>query len=311
MSVAFLFPGQGAQHPGMLREMPDHPAVHETLREAGEVLGRDPLELDGADALASNVAAQLALLVAGVACARALAAGDARPDFVAGHSVGAFPAAVGAGVLAFSDAVRVVELRAGAMQDAYPEGYGMGVIVGLDERAVAGLVERAGGEDGPVYSTNVNAPRQLSVSGSEAAVERALELARRSGATRAKRLPVPVPSHSPLMAEVADKLSEALDGITLRPPVVPYVSNVGGRALRGPEEVRDDLARSVARPVRWHEGTSLLYELGVRLFVELPPGDVLARLAASAFPDARSFAVGSGGLDSALLLTRKEREATA
>ena len=307
MSGAFLFPGQGSQRSGMLRDLPDHPAVRRTISRSSEVLDRDVLELDTPGALASTVGVQLALLIAGTAAARVLADEGGPPDFVAGHSVGAFAAAVAAGALDFSDALRLVELRARAMERSYPEGYGMGVVVGLDERAVSRLADEVGTPEAPVHAANVNAPLQVGVSGAEGSLERVLALARERGARGARRLAVPTPSHTPLMAPVAAELAGALEEISMSPPAVPYVGNVGGRALRDPEPVREDLARGVERPVRWHDATTLLYELGVRLFVELPPGDVLARLAAEAFPGARCVAVDRSGTDSALVLIQRSR----
>ena len=307
MSVAFLFPGQGSQRPGMLRDLPDHPAVRRTISQASEVLDRDVLELEIPVALASTVGVQLALLVAGTATARVLAEEGGRPDFVAGHSVGAFAAAVAAGALAFSDALRLVDLRARAMERAHPEGYGMGVVVGLDERAVSRLAAEVATPGAPVHAANVNAPLQVGVSGAEESLERVLTLARERGARNAGRLAVPTPSHTPLMAPVAAELAGALGEISINQPDVPYVGNVGGRALRDPEPIREDLARGVERPVRWHDATTLLYELGVRLFVELPPGDVLARLATEAFPGARCVAVDRSGTDSALVLIQRSR----
>jgi malonate decarboxylase epsilon subunit len=308
MSVAFLFPGQGSQRPGMLHELPDHPASRDMISQATEVLGRDVLGLDTPEALGSTVAAQLALLVVGATAARILVEEGGEPDFVAGHSVGAFAAAVAAGVLAYPDALRLVDLRARTMQESYPSGYGMGVLVGLDERTVSRLAADSGTTKAPVHAANVNAPLQVSVAGADDALERLLDLARERGARRALRLAVPVPSHTPLMAPVATELERALAEVPMKPPAVPYLSNVGGRALRDPEEVRDDLAQSVQRPVRWHDATTLLFELGVRLFVELPPGDALTRLAAEAFPGARCVAVDDSGVESALLLVRRARE---
>ena len=310
MSVAFLFPGQGSQRPDMLHDLPDHPAVHETIAQATEVLDRDVLDLDTLETLASTVAVQLALLITGTATARVLNEEGGRADFVAGHSVGAFAAAVATGALTFPDALRLVDLRARAMQEAYPHGYGMGVIVGLDERTVSRLAAEAGTPKTPVYAANVNAPLQISVSGASDALEKVLTLARKHGARRTQRLAVPTPSHTPLMAPIAAELKRALADVAMHSPAVPYLSNVGGRALHDPEEIRDDLAQSVEHPVRWHDATTLLFELGVRLFVELPPGDVLTRLAADAFPDARCVAVDDAGTDSALLLVRKAQTCT-
>jgi malonate decarboxylase epsilon subunit len=308
MSVAFLFPGQGSQCPGMLHNLPDHPAVRDMISQATEVLGRDVLELDTPEVLDSTIATQLALLIAGATVARILGEESGGADFVAGHSVGAFAAAVAAGTLAYPDALRLVDLRARAMQEAYPHGYGMGVVVGLDERTVSRLADESGTRKAPVHAANVNAPLQISVAGADDALERFLNLARENGARRAERLSVPVPSHTPLMASAAAELERALADVPMDPPTVPYLSNVGGRALRDPEGIRADLARSVERPVRWHDATTLLFELGVRLFVELPPGDVLTRLAADAFPDARCVAIDESGVESALLLIGKARE---
>ena len=294
----------------MLRELPAHPAVGETLGEANGVLDRNVLEFCTPEALTSTVTVQLALLVSGTATARALAADEGRADFVAGHSVGAFAAAVAAGTLAFPDALRLVDLRARAMRAAYPEGYGMGVVVGLDERTLSRLVAEVDSPEAPIHTANVNAPMQVSVSGADDALERLFDLARRNGARHVGHLAVPTPSHTPLLAPVAAELSRALADVTLHPPAIPYISNVGGRALRDPDAIRDDLARSVECPVRWHDATTLLFELGVRLFVELPPGNVLTRLAANAFPVARCVAVDDAGTDSALLLVRKAQTCT-
>jgi malonate decarboxylase epsilon subunit len=134
MSVAFLFAGQGSQYPGMLHGLPDHPVVHVAIRRATEVLGGDALDLDTPEALNSTVAVQLALLIAGTATARTLIAEGEHADFVAGHSAGAFAAAVIiAGTLTFEDAMHLVDLRARSMQAAYPHGYGMCVLIGLEE----------------------------------------------------------------------------------------------------------------------------------------------------------------------------------
>jgi len=307
MSVAFLFPGQSSQRPGMLHDLPNRPATRGMISRSTEVLGRDVLDLDTPEALGSPVAAQLALLIAGATAARILVEEGGGPDFVAGHSVGAFAAAVAAGALAYPDALRLVDLRARAMQEAYPHGYGMGFVIGLDERTVSRLAAESGTPKAPVHAANVNAPLQVGVSGAEDALERTLSLAREHGARRARRLAVATPSHTPLMAPVAAELERALADVPMHPPAVPYLSNVGGRALRDPEEIRDDLARSVERPVRWHDATTLLFELGARLFVELPPGRVLTDLTAAAFPEARAIAVADAGFGSAATLIARHR----
>jgi malonate decarboxylase epsilon subunit len=307
VSVTFLFPGQGSQQIGMLHGLADVAAVSETLAEASDLLGADVRGLDTAEALASTVSAQLALLVAGVAAARALERLDARPDTVAGHSVGAFAAAVSARVLGFADAVRLVRLRAQMMQNAYRSGHGMGVIVGLRERQARELVEECSTEEAPVFAANVNAPEQLAIAGTDAGIERAIARAREAGARRAERLAVSVPSHCPLMAGVAERLGRALAGVELCAPRAPYAGNLRARVLRDAEAIRADLATGIARPVLWHDATRILYERGTRLFVEMPPGHVLTSLATAAFPDARSVAIADAGLESAAALVEREQ----
>lgn len=142
MSSFWVFPGQGAQQPGMLHTLPADPLVGECLREASDALSEDVLDLDTSDALQSTRAVQLCLLIAGVACSRLLMAQGSKPDYVAGLSIGAYPAAVIAGALSFADAVRLVALRGELMQSAYPTGYGMTAVIGLDQTTVEKLVLR-------------------------------------------------------------------------------------------------------------------------------------------------------------------------
>jgi malonate decarboxylase epsilon subunit len=306
MSVAFLFPGQGSQQPGMLHHLPDHPAVADTLDEASTALGQDVRALDTEAARASTAAVQLALLVAGVAVARALQAEGAAPDMVAGLSVGTFAAAVTAGTLDFRAALPLVRLRGERMAGAYPTGYGMAVVVGFDERQVAALVGQVSTPAAPVFLANLNAPRQIVIAGADPGLEAVLTRARAAGARKAERLRVGVPSHCPLLEPVADELTRALAPVPLLPPRVPYVSNRRARALRQPEPIREDLATNVAHPVRWYDATTVLFERGARLFVELPPGRVLTDLAGAAFPEARAIAVADLGLRSAVSLIRRQ-----
>ncbi len=309
MSVGFLCPGQGAGTPGFLHRLPAAPEVADTLDEASGVLGRDVRDLDGAAALRTTTAVQLATVVAGVAAGRAIAARGGDPDLVAGLSVGAFTAAVLCGALGLADALRLVRLRGEAMERAFPSGHGLAVVVGLDERRVSALVARAGAA-GPVYLANLNAPTQLVLAGCDAGLEEALRLALGAGARRAERLAVSVPSHCPLLAGVAAALEDALREIPLADPRIPYATNRRARATRDREAVREDLAQGVAAPVRWHDATTVLFELGVRLFVELPPGRALADLAAAAWPGARAVAADEVRLESVVALVARERRAT-
>ena len=311
MSIAYLFPGQGAQTPGFLHRLPKHPAVTATLEEAAAVLGIEVMSLDTGAALASTVAVQLSLLIGGVAVMRALAHEGLQVDAAAGLSVGAFGAAVACGVLSFADALPLVKLRGECMEQAYPHGYGMAAISGLDEHQVAAIVERVGGASAQLYIASINAPTQIVVSGADCALDAAVEAARRTGARRAERMAVTVPSHCPLLDAVARRLAAAMLAIEMHDPQRPYVSNRRARVVHDAQGVRDDLTRNVANAVRWHDSVTVLYELGVRLFIEPPPGQVLSRLAQQAFTEARAIGVEDLQLDSIVLLAARERHSGA
>lgn len=308
MSVAFLFPGQGSQQPNMLHTLPNHPKVKETLEEASMILGQEVLSLDTETALSSTPAVQLSLLVSGVAQARALVSEGAVPSIVAGHSIGSFAAAVVSGALKFSDAVSVVQLRGKLMASAYPTGYGMAVIVGLQEKNVLALINKASTPDLPVFIATLNALDQITIAGSVAAIEVMLVLARSVGAQKAKFLRVSVPSHCPLLNSVSEEISNKMENITFKPTSIPYISNCRARSLRKAEEIRRDLSLGVASPVRWHESTTLIFELGARLFVEVGPGQVLTNMAQKAFPTTRTVPMSYTGLDSTIILIKREME---
>lgn len=283
MSVLFTYPGQGGQRVGMLHALPDTPEVASTLREAGDVLGVDPLTLDTAQALASTTAVQLCLLIAGVAMTRALCECGAGPDLVAGMSIGAWPAAVAAGVLDFSAALPLVRLRGSLMETAYPTGFGMAAIVGMSASAVADITAQVYATGLPAFVANLNAERQIVVAGSDAALSQVMDLAQAAGATGVTRLAMAVPSHCALLDAQADVLAEAVANIPLRAPRMPYVSGARARVLFQATAIADDLARNMARPVQWHDATRHAYERGARLAVEMPTGGVLSRLAQTIF----------------------------
>jgi malonate decarboxylase epsilon subunit len=296
MSVAFLFPGQGSQVPGMLHNLPDHPAIARTLDEVSESLHADVRELDSAEALQSTVSVQLALLASGVAVARALFEEGVNPEAVAGLSVGAFAAAVAANVLNLADGVRLVKERGEDMVKLYPQGYGLAAIVGLTERQVSALVGQAYTDQDPVYVGNINAPRQIVIAGSNQAIIKVLQAAEKSGARKAVRLNVSEPSHCPLLEPVAKSLKTSMQAIHLQQPKMIYVGNVTGRALRSANEISEDLATNIAHGVRWYDSTTVLEELGCRLFLEMPPGHVLSELGREAFADVRTLAMSETSL---------------
>jgi malonate decarboxylase epsilon subunit len=310
MSVLFTFPGQGAQKPGMLHALPDHPEVRRTLAETREATGIDPLTLDTAQALSSTVAVQLCLLVAGVAMARVLAAHDAHPDMVAGLSIGAYPAAVTAGVLDHADAARLVARRARLMENAYPHGYGMAAIVGLDRYQLQPLIAQVHNPTMPVYLANLNAAKQFVIAGADEAMLAVMRLALESGATRAERLAVSVPSHCELFDAAAAEMRTAFDGITLRHPRLIYLSSSAARALIEPSRIANDLASNMARQVHWFDTVRLAWERGARLALEMPSGSVLTGLTGPVFESGMTLCSDNNRIDSLVALIRRERAAS-
>jgi malonate decarboxylase epsilon subunit len=306
VSLLFTFPGQGAQQPGMLHALPDHPETRRTLDEAQAALGHDVLvlALDSEAALASTVAVQLCLLVAGVAMARVLAAHGARPHMVAGLSIGAYPAAVTAGVLAFPDAVRLVALRARLMEEAYPSGYGMTAVSGLARAELEPLIAQVHGPARPVYLANLNAPRQLVMAGSDEAMEAVGALALAAGAQCVRRLAVGVPSHCELFAGQAKAMAAAFAEVTLRRPQAVFISSSAARALFDPARIAQDLAANLACPVLWSDTVRHAWERGARLAIEMPSGSVLTRLTQPMFEGGVALACADTRLDSILSLVQ-------
>jgi malonate decarboxylase epsilon subunit len=304
VSVLFTFPGQGAQHPGMLHALPDHPETRRTLDEARIVLGRDPLELDSAQALQSTLAVQLCLLLAGVAMARVLAAHGARPQMVAGLSIGAYPAAVAAEALDFADAVRLVALRGRLMEEAYPSGYGMTALTGLLRKQLDPLIAQVHSAQRPVYLANLNAARQLVIAGSDEAMAAVGALALAAGAQRAERLAVSVPSHCELFAREAQQMAAAFREVALRRPRLVYISSSSARALFDAQRIGQDLAANMACPVLWFDTVRHAWERGARLAVEMPSGSVLTKLTAPAFEGGVAICCANNRLDSLLSLIR-------
>jgi malonate decarboxylase epsilon subunit len=253
------------------------------------------LALDTADALASTVAVQVALVIAGVAAARALAEEGIEPEAVAGLSVGAYGAAVVCGAIAFDDALKLVRLRARLMQDAYPRGYGMLAVLGLNEREIARAIADSGAD---AYIGNLNAPRQIVVSGSDAALAQVREIALARGARKAERLCVSVPSHCVLLEKAAESLIDAARDVRIDTPRIAYVGNRGARVLRHADAIREDLATNLRYPVRWHDSTIALSELGAKIFVEMPPGQTLTSLLADALPGAPAYAMDAAPIGS-------------
>jgi malonate decarboxylase epsilon subunit len=300
----------------MLGELPSHPQIHATFDEGSRLLGFDVMELDTSDSLSSTVSVQTAIFLCGVAAARALAAEGAKPDLVAGHSVGAFAAAVSAGAIGFQDALALVRLRAQSMEALFPHGYGMAAVMGVKEQRLQQLLDRVNALDKvasspdraqqpSVFIANVNAPHQIVVAGSLPGIDQTIAFVEEECAAKSRKLKVSVPSHCPWLQPVAERLTDALKHIKMLPPAIPCFSSRQARLMRDAEAIREDLALGVTQPVRWHETAVLAFEHGARLFVEMPPGAALSDLASASFPCARSLPFSQSRIESLVYLCRK------
>jgi len=301
MKIAFVFPGQGSQSVGMMKGFDDHPAVRVTFDEASSVLGEDMWKMvtEGPEgALDLTVNTQPMMLTAGVAVWRAWrAAGGAVPAVVAGHSLGEYSALVASGALAFHDAVPLVRFRAQAMQDAVPAGAGaMAAILGATDDAVAAACRESAQGEEVVEPVNYNAPGQLVIAGSRAAVERAMVAAKARGARRAVMLPVSAPFHSSLLKPAAERLAQRLEGIAFATPAIPVVHNVDVASHATPAAIRSALARQAASPVRWTQTIQSFAASGVTHVVECGPGKVLANLVKRIDERLEGFALTSGSM---------------
>ncbi|MCT8165246.1 MULTISPECIES: malonate decarboxylase subunit epsilon [unclassified Pseudomonas] len=301
MSSLFAFPGQGAQQAGMLHRLPA--GARPLLEAASDVLGEQVLELDSEQALQSTRAVQLCLLLAGVAWAGELIQRSPAPDYVAGLSIGAYPAAVVAEALDFTDAVRLVALRGELMQRAYPQGYGMTALNGLDLGCVEQLLAEVGGE---VFVANLNSENQIVIAGADAAMAEVAARARHRGQGMARRLAVSVPSHCRLLDGPAAELAAAFASVTVRRPRITYLSGSSARPIFDPQRLRDDLAGNMARVVDWRATLRNAYERGVRLHLEMPPGSVLSGLARPVFEQGRCLALEMTLPDTVDALLRQE-----
>lgn len=285
MKLAFVFPGQGSQAVGMLNDMIDLSVVKNTIIEASDALGVDLLSMmqnGPAEDLNLTVNTQPVMLTASVAFYRAwLEAGGAKPDIMAGHSLGEYSALTAANVISLTDAVKLVRLRAEAMQNAVPVGVGgMAAILGIDDAVVKQVCADAQTATGEIVeAVNFNSPGQVVIAGHKGAVEKACELAKAAGAKRALVLPVSAPFHSTLLQPAAEKLQAALADLTLNAPEIPVVNNVDVLVQNDIAAIKDALVRQAWHPVRWVECAQFIAEQGVTDMVECGPGKVLAGLA--------------------------------
>lgn len=280
--IAFLFPGQGSQYPGMGRELAEtFPAARRVFEEADRAAGfaLSRLCFEGpAEDLQLTANTQPAILAVSIAAAEVLRERGIRADYMAGHSLGEYSALVVAGALGLGDAVRLVRKRGQYMQEAVPVGRGaMAALLGMEVAAVEAVCREAG--QGEVVSpANLNSPGQVVIAGHAAAVARAVELAKARGARRAIMLNVSAPFHCALMQSAQERLAQDLEAAQIADPQIPLVNNVDAQVVRSALAVRDGLKRQVTSPVRWEESIRVLHTQAVELFVEVGPGKVLTGL---------------------------------
>jgi [acyl-carrier-protein] S-malonyltransferase len=282
-SLAFVFPGQGSQSVGMLAELAElHPQVKDAFGEASDGAGVDlwALSQGGPEEMLNRTEyTQPALLAAGVAAWRLWQQrGSVQPSLLAGHSLGEYSALVAAGALSLKDGAHLVRLRGQLMQDAAPAGVGaMAAVLGAEDAVVVEACRDASGDE-VVVPANYNSPGQVVIGGHAAAVDRALALLAKRGVRKAVKLAVSVPSHTPLMREAANRLSETMAGMRWHEPKIPVVQNVDAEVHEGVRSIRDALVRQLYLPVQWTGCVQALAARGATRVAECGPGKVLAGL---------------------------------
>ena len=302
MSAAFMFPGQGSQSVGMGKPLAQAFApARQVFAEVDAALDQKLTRIiwEGpAEELTLTENAQPALMAMSLAVMRVLEA-EAGVDlarnaaFVAGHSLGEYSALAAAGALSISEAARLVRLRGRAMQESVPVGIGaMAALIGLEFDQAVAVAEQA--SEGEVcQAANDNGGAQVVVSGHRAAVERAVEIARKNGARRATMLSVSAPFHCALMQPAADVMRAALAEVSIKPPVVPVVANVSATPLRDPAEIARALIAQVTGTVRWRESVRVMAATGVDRFYEVGAGKVLSGLVRRIAQDAQTTSIGT------------------
>ena len=282
---AFVFPGQGSQFPGMGKELyQSNKHAKALFKRANQILGFDITKVmfsGSAEDLKATAVTQPAVFLHSVITATCME--DFNPEMTAGHSLGEFSALVAAGALEFEPALRLVAIRAEAMQQACDANPGtMAAILGLDFQTIEEICEKT---EGVVVPANYNSPGQLVISGELEAVQRACEAMKESGAKRALVLPVGGAFHSPLMEPAAKRLAEAIGRTYFHEPFCPVYQNVDAQPTMDPEKIRENLLKQLTSPVRWAQTVQNMIADGATSFTEVGPGTVLAGLIKKTAPE--------------------------
>lgn len=295
MKTAYIFTGQGFQYEGMLKELPECPITENMLDIASGILKEDVLKLDSKEALWNNRNVQLSIYISEVILG-SLQLKSFIPDYVAGHSIGAFSAATVSGALEFTDGLQLVSLRGKAMEESYASGYGMMSVTGLTlEVLKLSLTEfkeneevkkAINGDITQIYIANINTKDQIVLSGFLDTLKQMENYLKYKYPVKTQFLRVKVPSHCELMVPVTDLLSRKIEGIFLKQSHIPYIMNISARRTKQAEIIKKDLIYGVSKPVLWYDILSILYELETRRFLEVSQGNVLTEIGMKCYEDA-------------------------
>lgn len=282
---AYVFPGQGSQFPGMGKELYESDSrARELFSRASEILGFDISAImfsGSAEDLRATAVTQPAVFLHSVITA--LCMDDFKPEMTAGHSLGEFSALVAAGALEFEDALRLVAVRADAMQKACEAVPGtMAAVLGMDFKTIEDI---CAGIDGVVVPANYNSPGQLVISGENDAIDRACAALKEAGAKRALKIPVGGAFHSPLMAPAAERLAKAIEDTSFKTPLCPVYQNVDALPATDPARIKSNLLKQLTSPVRWAQTVENMIADGATSFTEVGPGTVLAGLIKKIAPE--------------------------
>ena len=296
--LAFVFPGQGSQKIGMLAELAaQYSDIEQTFNEASDALGYDlwsMIQSGSQDDINLTERTQPILLASSVAIWRLWnAKGGPKPSQMAGHSLGEWSALVCSGVVDFADGLTIVRARGQYMQQAVPVGEGaMAAIIGLEDSVIVdACVDASDGE--VVDAVNYNAPGQVVIAGSKAAVNRAIDNCKDAGAKRALPLPVSAPFHTSLMKPAADQLAEVVNCVSFQAPTIPVVHNVHARAENNPATIKSLMLEQIYSPVKWVDCIEQLKQNGAHLLIECGPGKVLSGLSKRIDRDLQAMATDS------------------
>ena len=285
MKKAYIFPGQGSQFPGMAKELYEtNPAAREMLERANEILGfriTDIMFEGTAEDLKQTKVTQPAIFLHSVVLAKCLP--DFEPEMVAGHSLGEFSALVAAGAMDFEEGLKLVSIRAQAMQKACETNPGaMAAVLMLDSETIERICEET---EGIVVAANYNCDGQIVISGEKAAVDVACIRLKEAGARRALPLPVGGAFHSPLMEPARAELAEGIEKAVFKTPICPVYQNVTAKPSTDPTEIKANLLSQLTSPVRWTQSVQNMIADGADTFIELGPGKVLQGLVAKIAKD--------------------------